>query len=223
MSDNDKKTRSKIAAKKYRESHKEKIKQDQKKYRNKNRDKLAEYSIEYYKANKELISDNHKKYYDDNKEDIKQKVINYYESNKDGTIREYRELNKTKKSQYNKEYYMTNLEKLTQYRHRHEQKKTLKSRFRTAKGSAKKRNLEFILTFDQYSIEVIKPCYYCADYFKGNEIGTGVGLDRVNNSKGYIIENVVPCCAHCNYLKSDIYSVEQTKAMIKTLIDMKSN
>jgi hypothetical protein len=29
------------------------------------------------------------------------------------------------------------------------------------------------------------------------------GLDRVDNGKGYEIDNVVPCCKECNYAKCD--------------------
>ena len=34
------------------------------------------------------------------------------------------------------------------------------------------------------------------------------GLDRVDNEKGYTIDNVVPCCKHCNYAKRN-RSVEE--------------
>ena len=29
------------------------------------------------------------------------------------------------------------------------------------------------------------------------------GLDRVDNNKGYTIDNVVPCCKRCNYAKNN--------------------
>ena len=41
-----------------------------------------------------------------------------------------------------------------------------------------------------------KPCYYC-----GSIIET-VGVDRVDNNKGYTLDNVVPCCSKCNYMKN---------------------
>jgi 5-methylcytosine-specific restriction endonuclease McrA len=29
------------------------------------------------------------------------------------------------------------------------------------------------------------------------------GIDRENNNLGYVIENCVPCCRHCNEMKMD--------------------
>jgi hypothetical protein len=34
------------------------------------------------------------------------------------------------------------------------------------------------------------------------------GLDRVDNTKGYTVDNVVPCCAHCNRAKNN-YTQEE--------------
>ena len=40
-----------------------------------------------------------------------------------------------------------------------------------------------------------KNCFYCGDKING------IGLDRVDNSIGYEIKNVVPCCEICNTMK----------------------
>ncbi len=58
---------------------------------------------------------------------------------------------------------------------------------RSKKGFALTRN-EF-LSFWQ------KPCHYC-----GSDIST-IGLDRIDNNKGYELSNVVPCCDRCNRMK----------------------
>lgn len=40
-------------------------------------------------------------------------------------------------------------------------------------------------------------CHYCG------KSGPN-GIDRVDNSKGYLKTNCVPCCKHCNYVKGDL-------------------
>jgi hypothetical protein len=66
--------------------------------------------------------------------------------------------------------------------------------------SAKKRDLEFDLTQDELNNLIFQPCFYC-----GNVPGSGptdrVGLDRIDSDKGYTKDNILPCCATCNYAK----------------------
>lgn len=42
------------------------------------------------------------------------------------------------------------------------------------------------------------PCYYC-----GYEIKT-CGIDRVDNAKGYDLDNLKTCCRWCNAMKSNM-------------------
>ncbi len=212
----EKREKARLAAKKYRETHKEKIKRDQKKYRETHKQQSKEYHDNYYQENIEKFQEYSKQQYENNKDEIIGRSREYYLKNK-RLIKEQRDLHKGEKSLYNKKHYLNNRDELLEY-HR-KQNKTLRGRFRTTKGHAKKRNLEFNLTFEQYSEIAIKPCYYCNDHFR-IEIGTGSGIDRVINTEGYHINNIVSCCAHCNYLKRNIYNVEQTKAMVDTLIKL---
>jgi hypothetical protein len=55
----------------------------------------------------------------------------------------------------------------------------------------------FKLTLDQVTKLVTSPCAYCHTFTEGEVIG----IDRVNNNRGYIKSNVVPACANCNYMK----------------------
>ena len=64
-------------------------------------------------------------------------------------------------------------------------------------NGAIKRGLEYRLTPEEFVTLVEKPCHYC-NYFKEGEAN---GIDRVNNDKGYFMENVVPCCEICNNMK----------------------
>ena len=79
------------------------------------------------------------------------------------------------------------------------------------KLSAKNRGCEFSLSRDEFFSLTQQDCYYCGEIplrtyrctkgtngsFKGN------GVDRVDNSIGYISGNVVPCCEMCNRKKMD--------------------
>jgi hypothetical protein len=62
---------------------------------------------------------------------------------------------------------------------------------------AKKRGIPFTLSKTHFQELIVKPCFYC-NYHKEGEVH---GIDRVDNQKGYIEENVVPCCETCNVLK----------------------
>lgn len=64
------------------------------------------------------------------------------------------------------------------------------------KLNAKNRDIDWDLTREQFMSFWLKPCFYC-----GGDIPT-VGLDRIDNSKGYVFENLVPCCGLCNRMKS---------------------
>jgi len=79
------------------------------------------------------------------------------------------------------------------------------------KQSARKRNLDFKLSNDELRILFQDNCYYCgtAPYRKmKNSSGKGYfiynGIDRVDNNKGYINNNVVTCCIQCNKAKLDM-------------------
>jgi hypothetical protein len=63
---------------------------------------------------------------------------------------------------------------------------------------AKKRGIAFTLTFEEFNAFWKQPCAYC-----GYEIFT-VGLDRVDNARGYEAGCVVSCCSICNAMKSDL-------------------
>ena len=69
----------------------------------------------------------------------------------------------------------------------------------------------FALTEDQFKTLVMSPCAYCGDapyrraYVpKRPTISLLVnGIDRVDSSGGYTVDNCVSCCAWCNWAKSN--------------------
>ena len=70
----------------------------------------------------------------------------------------------------------------------------------TDETKTKARNITFDLTIHQFKKFWQIPCNYC-----GSEIFT-IGLDRVESSIGYRVDNVVSCCKMCNYWKRDFPS-----------------
>ena len=70
-------------------------------------------------------------------------------------------------------------------------------------------------------------CHYCGDppsrTLKGRAYGefTYNGIDRVNNSKGYLKGNVVSCCTRCNFKKSEMSLTEFTTWIVKVANHMK--
>lgn len=63
-----------------------------------------------------------------------------------------------------------------------------------------KRGIEFkLLEIEFYSI-VSQPCYLCG---KTHSDKHNNGVDRLDNSKSYIINNCVSCCGNCNYMKKE--------------------
>lgn len=87
--------------------------------------------------------------------------------------------------------------------------------------TARHKGIPFELSREQFFDLVGKSCYYC-----GNE-PTNVsrtrlvefiynGIDRMDNSKGYTIDNCVPCCSTCNYAKRAM-TQEQFRNWIKRI------
>jgi hypothetical protein len=72
-------------------------------------------------------------------------------------------------------------------------------RLSTYKKSAEKRNIEWNLT-DEEAFELFNTefCFYCTE----EEPNKTMGIDRIDNEKEYIKDNVIPCCSICNNMKN---------------------
>ena len=55
----------------------------------------------------------------------------------------------------------------------------------------------FKLTLEDVTALVTSPCAYCHSFTDGEAIG----IDRVDNKRGYTVSNTVPACEKCNYMK----------------------
>ena len=75
------------------------------------------------------------------------------------------------------------------------------------KHQAKRRNMLFELAYEDFKTLVSGNCFYCGSEPKQihrpntyRELKYN-GIDRVDNNKGYIKDNCVPCCKTCNSAK----------------------
>ncbi|MFJ5625297.1 hypothetical protein ACIQD3_21940 [Peribacillus loiseleuriae] len=71
----------------------------------------------------------------------------------------------------------------------------------------------FELEYARFVIMVKEKCFYCKEIDIKKDKYTGMefevnGIDRLDNAKGYTLDNVVPCCKTCNYMKGS-YSLER--------------
>jgi len=128
----------------------------------------AKYNREYYLANKEAKKEASARYHEANKERLNAQSRERYRKNRAKRLEQSRV-----------------------------QSNTVPGRYSRYKTSAKKRNLAFTLSLEEFGAYWQQPCIYC-----GDSIST-IGLDRVDNERGYEPDNVVPCCTGCNYSKRD--------------------
>jgi hypothetical protein len=103
-------------------------------------------------------------------------------------------------------------------------------RYSQYKNRAARKHLEFSLTIEEFIQISSSPCAYCGsspienyDHVDGmikqrkNSFSNGRerdaliytnGIDRVDNSKGYTLENSNPCCMTCNFAKRSMSLTE---------------
>jgi hypothetical protein len=83
------------------------------------------------------------------------------------------------------------------------------------KNGAKDRKFEWALSDEQFDKITSSDCHYCGicpHRVSRTEAKNGEfiynGIDRVDNSKGYTSDNVVPCCKTCNRAKDTMSAQE---------------
>ena len=162
-----------------------------------------EYARVYREANKEDIAVKKAAYYEENKEDIAVKKTVYREKNKEviaakGMV--YYQENKEDITIKRAEYYEDNKEDIRARQTAY--KNTQEGKMKQIKQSAKERKKIITITDDEIINMTDLPCVYCGtetiDAAKRN------GIDRLDSSKGYALDNCVPCCHMCNMMKGEV-------------------
>lgn len=145
----------------------------------------------YYQKNKECLKGAAKDYYQNNKEKVLAQKHEHYLENREEFLEKAKHISPERKEQ----------SKLYKRQYRQENKYSVLVRFGVAQGAANHRGIAWLLTKEQYAKIVEKPCYYCNNEFGNNYTNCGSGLDRLDNSKEYELENVVSCCQKCNFVR----------------------
>lgn len=85
------------------------------------------------------------------------------------------------------------------------------SLFYDYKRSAKRKNLDFLLSEDEFKLLVDSNCYYCdrppqREYKRSHVKNIYIynGIDRLDNDRGYVSGNCVSCCWLHNNMKRDM-------------------
>lgn len=85
--------------------------------------------------------------------------------------------------------------------------------FNTYKNQARLRGYSFELSLKYFRKLIADDCYYCGieplqkiviSNILGDRILLYNGIDRIDNTKGYIIDNVISSCGMCNIAKKDL-------------------
>lgn len=81
-------------------------------------------------------------------------------------------------------------------------------RFTRAKGLAKQKEVTWNIGKEDYIALLKNSCFYCG---LENNVETGIGLDRLDTTLGYSLENCVNCCWECNVVRSNLFTIKQMK------------
>ena len=82
------------------------------------------------------------------------------------------------------------------------EERELRRKFYRYRRCAINRGLSFELSKDEARQLFRSPCWYCGAAPHPDR-GSFTGIDRRDNTKGYVAGNVVACCSACNYAKMD--------------------
>jgi len=171
----------------------------------------------YYEKNKEEISKRTKKYYETHKQE-KKEYCKLHKKKRKKYSKKYYEKHKKRLNKYCREYYKKNKEKIINNKREYNQKNRDKRRENGQRRLAKKRQLLATLTNKEWQL-ILKifanRCAYC-----GKRINDTIHQEHIiplqpsfecNYNPGYVMGNIVPSCASCNYSKHNNYHLTWMK------------
>lgn len=99
--------------------------------------------------------------------------------------------------------------------------------YQTYKIRANKKKIDFSLNENSFKELITNNCHYCNEppnNLSKLKLKTYLepfyynGIDRVDSSKGYVLNNCVPCCEQCNRMKLD-WTQEEFLKQIEAIVN----
>jgi hypothetical protein len=123
---------------------------------------------------------------------------------------EYQKLHRDKANERNREYKIRKRLGI-----RLPTKHKWQTRFKDLKRKCTTKNIQLELTSLYFRDLISRSCWYC------NTPGEPyVGIDRIDSEKGYLIDNCLPCCSMCNYMKN-VYDRDKFLEQVKKIYENK--
>ena len=97
--------------------------------------------------------------------------------------------------------------------------RTAWNQFRWTLNSARSSQDSTDISSSTFSVILTQPCHYCGDKHDPIKNIGSYWLDRVDNTRGYYLDNVLPCCGTCNKTRGNRYTVEEAEVMISSLLE----
>ena len=97
------------------------------------------------------------------------------------------------------------------------------------KYRALRKNFAFELSIEEFKKLTSENCYYCNKIpshkmhpgrYNGDYLYNS--LDRIDNSKGYILSNCITACGDCNNMRNTILTVDEMKVAMQAVIEYRN-
>jgi hypothetical protein len=93
-----------------------------------------------------------------------------------------------------------------------------RNRWSRMRAQCRKYGIEFTVTRDWFVQMLNKGCHYCQGTLLDN---SGGNMDRIDRTKGYTPENVLPCCWLCNSARGVIFTVMEMERIAAMFADFR--
>ena len=134
------------------------------------------------------------------------------EANPENVVMGYLNYRDRQHSENQEEYLKHNAELMAKWREKNPEKvkesndkrlHSIEIRFNNYKRDCTLKRRDFEISLEQFVTIVTAPCFYCHII---EDKGFN-GIDRMDQTHGYIISNAVSCCKLCNYLKGALDNI----------------